>query len=218
MVRPDDASNDPLTSPGHASPLVDPESWPRLLEEVGVDSLLVVIEREMGARLREQMAAEDLWMLTLQHAWRDRARCKWSGVPAFRAWLLAIARNRIKDEIARLDAAKRLDGRATKFSALPADADGSISSLLPAITATPGRLAYYKERARIMAESLAALPADVEPIVRGYLFEQEPMEALAERMGIPLSTARSRFRRGSERYARKLRHLLGISGLESPPS
>lgn len=199
-------------SPLQASPLSDSNRWQQLLEEVGVDSLLVVIEREMGVRLKAHTSAEDIWMLALQQAWRDRNHYQWSGLPKFRSWLLTIARNRLRDEVDRLDAEKRLDGRAKKFSDLPADADGSISALLPSITATPARMAYYKERARIMADALAALSPEHEPIVRRYLFEQEPMEAITQSLGIPVSTGWNRFRKGSALYAKRLKELLSISG------
>jgi RNA polymerase sigma factor (sigma-70 family) len=189
----------------------DPVRWDALLGSVGLDSLLVVIERWMGETLRAHTTAEDILQDTLVHAWQDRERLPWHSPAAARAWLLAIARNRIHDAVDQMQAQKRGGAvHIVPFSAL--ESGTSISQLLPgSTTATPARMAYYRERSKLMEAALAALPADLEPLVRGHLFEQEPMEALAARLGIPPSTAWYRFRKGAEAYAADLEKRLASS-------
>jgi RNA polymerase sigma factor (sigma-70 family) len=198
------------------SPLADAARWPEVVDSVGVPSLLVVIHQRMGARLRASCTAEDIWQQTLAHAWRDRTRFRWDGIARFRAWLLAIANHRIQDELDKLSAGKRAgDASARHFSEMESPS-GSISSFLPGITNTPERLAYYRERAQMMRDALAALPPELEVFVRRHLFDEEPIEAIGESIGVPRSTAFARFRKGSELYARRLRDLLASSGGEQP--
>lgn len=206
-----------MTAPAERppSPLDDPDRWMQIVESVGVESMLVVIHRRMGSRLLACCSPEDIWQQTLAHAWRDRARFRWDGTARFRAWLLAIADHRIHDELDRIHAQKR-EGEvgAQRFSELEASHDRAASSFLPGITTTPERLAYYCERARIMRDALTGLPQDCEPLVRGHLFEEEPIESIAAALGISRTTAYARFRRGAELYAQRLRELLADSDLK----
>jgi RNA polymerase sigma factor (sigma-70 family) len=200
------------------SPLDDPGRWPELLDSVGIDSILVVVEQWMGPLLRKQQDAGDIVQQTLEHAWRDRAGFRWTGYAGFRAWLLSIAKHRIQDALDKMKAQKREgDATATRLSELTPDAEGSISSFLPGITTTPERLAYYKERAQIMRQALASLPPDLEGVVRLKLFEGKSVEEVFEALGISRATMFERFKRGSELYARKLAQLLGESGFDKKP-
>lgn len=198
-------------------PHLDPSRWHELIEGAGVDSILLVIGSWMGERLRGHCSVEDVWQETLLLAWRDRPRFVWQGHKSFRCWLLAIARNRILDLTDYVKARRRGGDVKTVFlSSLPADLDGSISAWLPAVTKTPERLAYYRERARLMEEALRSLDQATAGIVRAYLFADETMPVIANRLSLPLSTAWSRFRSGSIAYARKLEQLLDSSGLQPP--
>jgi RNA polymerase sigma factor (sigma-70 family) len=199
-------------------PHLDAARWDELIEAAGVDSLLVVIQNWMSERLLAQWTVEDVWQETLLHAWRDRAAYQWHGRKAFRTWLLSIARNRIHDAVDHLQARKRGGGLQVEPLASTWGSSSSGASGLPCTSMTPARLAYHRERARLMDQALRSLDPELEAVVRGYLFEQENMTALAHRLGIALSTARYRFRKGSAAYATKLAQLLSISGLRAPPS
>lgn len=88
---PDDLFGDGDPSTG------DPDAWQRLIAALGPAWLLVTIRSRMGANLARRYAPEDVLQEALLHAWRDRARCTWQGVRAFRSWLLQIIDNRRRD-------------------------------------------------------------------------------------------------------------------------
>lgn len=187
-----------------------PESsgdWARAIEAVGPASMLVAIEANLGASLRRKYTAEDVWQETLLHAWRDRARLDWRGPAPFRAWLLEIAWNRIRD-LAAWEAAGKRGGQArTDFlSALKASRDttgGSTEDFLAATT-TPSRIALYREEAEAMKTALDGLEDDVRDVVRLRLFEELTMEEIAARLDIGVSAVRHRFRRGAASYEKRL--------------
>ena len=193
-----DAEDDP-------SPHTDPSRWDQIIEEVGPASVLVVIRSSMSKSLRVHCPPEDLWQETLVLAWRDRAQHCWQGSAAFRAWLFEIARNRIRDAARRIEAEKRGAGRrVAHFSELRGSQSGSLSALLPPDSVTPSRICLHVERASAMEKALAALPPELEPVVRMHLLEGLSMALIAERLGIGLSAAWHRFRKGSKLYARNL--------------
>ncbi len=227
----------PLSLPAKPSPLpVVPETsnpllstsplvWNRLIEGVEPASLLLVIERRMSAGVRALHTAEDIFQEALMHAWRDRHQFEWRGVKSFRSWLLSIIDHRIHDLADRGAAAKRAGDRPTiAFSAL-GDGDAATTTSadpgFPAASTTPSRLAMYREQAETMRLALEGLPEELRDIVRLRLFEQFPLEEIAERMGLGVSAVRHRFRKGSEIYLRRLRAALGSrsasNALESSP-
>ncbi len=203
-----DNMHDPMHDPEEAQPIdpnLDVAHWDHLIESVGPDSILVVIGNWMGERLKNFCSREDIWQEALLQAWRDRENHQWENLKKFRAWLLAIARNRIHDASERMQAKKRGGDQSTReFSTLSESKDAGVSAILPGRSTTPSRIASYRERATLMEVALSSLDEDHASIVRRYLFEEQPMETIAGDLGIPVSTAWYRFRKGSERYAREL--------------
>ena len=189
-----------------------PAVWDHLIEAIGPASLIVVIESRMSAALRRQVAAEDIWQDTLLHVWRDRAKCQWRGVRAFRAWVCTVIENRIRDAAERIGAAKRGGGSApVVFSALQRDASGQTACSAfpgPAGSTTPSRVAVYREQATAMREALNALPEELREVLRLRLFEQASVADAAERLGVTPSVVRHRFRKASTIYQTSLTEAL----------
>jgi RNA polymerase sigma factor (sigma-70 family) len=197
-----------------SAPHADPTQWDRLIESIGADALLVVIEREMGRALGRHVGAEDLWQETLALAWRDREQHRWESVRTYRSWLLGIARHRITDNARRLSAEKRGGAqRIGLFSELTDGEERPLSAFLPAGSTTPSLIAAVRERSRLMSEALASLPPELEPVVRLYLFEERTMESIAAELELGLAAAWYRFRKGSELYAAALEKLRTRAGL-----
>ncbi len=147
-------------------------------------------------------------------AWRDREQHHWQGLRSYRAWLLGIAKNRIRYAAKWMDAKKRGgDHEIETFSSLLASRDGSVSALLPPGSTTPSRTAGCAERAAVMEAALRSLPPELEQVVRLRLFEQLPMRDVAERLGIPPKTAKKRMFRGGTLYRAKLKE--NLSSLRS---
>lgn len=183
-----------------------PGVWDRLIEAIGPASVLVVIDSRLGRRLRAQMTADDIFQEALLRAWRDRGKFEWRGLKSFRSWFLTLADHCVRDAADHHGAAKRGGGRpATPFSALrPHDDSGAPGYAGPVATTTPSRVAMYTEQAAAMHAALDALPEDVRDVVRLRLFEQREMQAIADVLGIGLSAARHRFRRGAALYQQRL--------------
>jgi RNA polymerase sigma factor (sigma-70 family) len=191
-------SSGPLQSGSRLSPHIDPSQWNRLIEEAGPAAMKVVIASSMGRQLRSQCTAEDLWQETLAKAWSARGQYQWRGRAAFRAWLFEIARNRIRDAVRNIQAQKRGAGRpAARFSELESGGSKSASAMLPPDSTTPSRKLMRAEKAAALEKALAALPPDLEPVVRMHLLDGLTMEVIARRLGIGISAAWRRFRKGS---------------------
>jgi RNA polymerase sigma factor (sigma-70 family) len=193
---------------GAEQPHRDTARFDQVVESVGPPSILVLIHQWMGERLRSVCSAEDLWQETLVHAWVDREQHDWQGARPYKSWLLGIARHRIHEAMERLDAKKRGgDAETAAFSTLVNSGAGGLSSLLPAGSTTPSRIASHREEAAVMQTALATLSDELRSVIQLHLFEELTMERVAETLGIPATTAWYRFRKGSAEYARKLEML-----------
>ena len=133
----------------------DASRWAELIEAMNPAALQVVIGSAMSKRLREHCSPEDIWQETLTHAWRDRAQHRWTGLPAFRAWLFEIARNRIRESARTLATEKRGGGlRTARFSELATSSSASISAGLPLDSQTPSRIVSVGEKDVAMQQAL----------------------------------------------------------------
>lgn len=198
----------PAAPSGPDQPHRDPTEWSRLIETLDIASIYVAIGSWLGARLRSQVSIDDLWQETLWLSWRDREQHDWRGLSAFRIWLLSIARHRVLDAARNLGRQKRGGERVTAPFSVIAGTD-SVSSLLPAGSTTPSRVAGHKERALAMEQALETLEPELRAIVQLRLFEEVPMREIATQLQLPLSTAKERLLRGVTRYRHRLRLLLG---------
>jgi RNA polymerase sigma factor (sigma-70 family) len=181
--------------------------WDELIEAIGPASLLVVIEQRMGSKLRRRYGADDVFQEAMLHAWRDRARCEWRGVRAFRSWVLTIIDHRIRD-LADREIAQKRGGSHGEIAASELHA-----GMLPQgmVTTSPSKVAIYREQALAMREALGSLDEEVREVVRLRLFEQRAVAEVAESLGIGESAVRHRFRRGAEMYHARLKVALAGS-------
>ncbi|MBX3464564.1 MAG: RNA polymerase sigma factor [Planctomycetes bacterium] len=196
------------TLPG-TEPHRDPSQWGQLVESLDVASVFVVIGSWLGPRLRTSVAVEDIWQETLWCSWRDRDQHQWRGLSAWRAWLLSIAQNRVRDAGRTWSRAKRGGGLQTApFSTMVASHE-SVSAMLPPGSTTPSRVAGTRERARAMERALEGVEPGLRAVVQLRLFEELPMREVAARLQLPLSTAKERLLRGVTSYRHRLRQILG---------
>lgn len=182
-----------------------PEVWDRLVRGLGPASMIVCIRARMGARLQAKVAPEDIWQDTLLHVWRDRERCEWQGMRAFRRWVLRVADHRIHDAADREGAQKR--GAGVTHEQL----DPTESNLhAPPIVAstTPSKVASDSEHATLMQDALTALDDELRDVVRLRLFEEQLVEDIARELSLGVSAVKHRFRKGAALYHRQLERLL----------
>ncbi len=210
-------STDRSPSPKGTPPHADPRRWDELITRLKPASMVLIIGSSMSRELKQHCSPEDLWQETLSHAWRDRAKHEWRNEVAVRAWLFEIMRNRIREAARSLTSQKRGAGRAARcLTDLRASAATTLSPLLPADSATPSRIVSRAEKARAVEHALSRMPSDLARIMRLHAVEELTMEAIAEKLGLSLSAAWRRYRKGAEIFARFLKSS-GTGGSSARP-
>ena len=178
-----------------------------------LDALSALIERYQDrlyrylVRLvREPATAEDLFQQTWIRV-AERVRT-YDPERSFENWLFTVARNIALDHLRRyrpesLD--EPLPSGDSRSDMLPSEAPGAMEAVLAG------------ERAELLAAAMEALPLIFREVL-GLRFEQDlKLEEIAEVLGIPLSTVKSRLRRGLEDLRIVLSRKLGM-GFEHEPS
>jgi RNA polymerase sigma-70 factor (ECF subfamily) len=123
----------------------------------------------------------------------------WRKAPSFDAsranvstWIFTIARN------LRVDHFRRVGNRAT------ADTDELDGDAMPDDLPQPDDLLLTRQREAGVREAIARLPAEQAHVLRLSFFEEQPHSRIAETLGLPLGTVKSRVRLA----VRHLRRLL----------
>lgn len=155
--------------------------WLGMLEGANPESLIVVITLRMGPALRQRLEPVDVLQESLALAWRDRRSAQFAGVREFRAWLLAIIDNRIRD-LADEAAALKRGGRLLRIS--------HREDLVRSGSSTPSRPAIRIEIAEAMRAALAQVPDDCREVVYLRLFRQMTLREVAEQLGLGLGSVR----------------------------
>ena len=147
--------------------------------------------RRLGA---EDAAAEDMTQEVMLTVWRrahqfDRARA------ALSTWIFTIARNK------RIDAIRR-DRRP--------DYDPDDPALLEEPDASPrgDEVVEAAQMRRIVLGAVDQLPAEQADLLRIFYYEEKSHSVIAEELGLPLGTVKSRLRLAIG----KLRVMMGVGG------
>lgn len=195
-------------------------AWQELVDAMNPASLLVLIQSRMGPDLLRRSTPEDVLQDALMNAWRDRAKVEWRGVRPFRAWLLTVIDNRLRDLADYEHAQKRGGGRSPISIDAPsrgnASSDGQRPQWLVATT-TPSRMAVMREQAVAIRTALESLHPDVRDVVRLRVVEQRTLEQVADQLGMHISAVRRRLVKGAQEYQRLvMKHLSGRSVALTP--
>jgi RNA polymerase sigma-70 factor (ECF subfamily) len=136
--------------------------------------------------VRDAASADDLFQQTWLHVVRQLHR--YDSARSFDTWLFAIAHN------AAMDLLRRRPGESLEDYefALPSGAPDALGRVLAG------------ERAAILAAAMAALPALYREALTLRFEEGMKLEEIAEVTHAPLSTVKSRVRRGLEAMQQKL--------------
>lgn len=175
--------------------------WDDLIESLNPAALILRIESRMSPAVRNRLSPEDIWQETLLHAWRDRERFEWQGLPSFRRWILQIAENRIRDAFDRFSSLRQGGNNAT----FDVHANSSTPGILPFESATPSRVASASETAAAMRDALDSLPDLVREVVRRRVFEEHSHERIANDLGLSSAAVKHRLRSGCALYRERLR-------------
>ncbi|GAB6049665.1 RNA polymerase sigma factor RpoE [Hydrogenophilus islandicus] len=164
------------------------------------------VERLIGRLVRDAAEVEDLAQEAFIKAYR--AIDSFRGESAFYTWLYRIALNTAKNH---LMSAKR---EVATTSATAENDEGESVDLLEGQGSdeTPERLLLTQEIARTVEAAMAELPEELRTAIQLRELDGLSYEEIAETMGCPIGTVRSRIFRAREAIARRLRPLL-----ETPP-
>ncbi|MES2123387.1 MAG: sigma-70 family RNA polymerase sigma factor [Gemmatimonadota bacterium] len=155
---------------------------------------------------REQADAEEVVVDTFAQAWREASRFE-AGRGSVAAWLATIARSRALDSIRSRTRRGRLsDAAAAEGAATDAPAMG-------APLASPVANVIADEQSRRIRDALMELPDSQRAALDLAYFEGLSQSEIAERLGEPLGTVKTRVRLG----LRKLRELLTALAPEGYP-
>lgn len=104
-------------------------------------------------------------------------------------WIFTIARN------ARIDAIRRTS---------KPELDAHEPMLTPEESPRADFLCELKERDARISNALASLPPDQLDVMKMHFFEDEPHSVIAERLGLPLGTVKSRLRLAFDKIRNEL--------------
>lgn len=135
--------------------------------------------------------ADDLVQQTFLACVKSRDRFR--GDSSFRTYLFTAARSKLYDYLDR----RRKEGDAVDYGATSC-ADLGIS---------PSSIVARNERQRLLLLALRELPIDLQIALELYYFEQIRGPELAQVLGVPEGTVRSRLRRGLEILRERLQQL-----------
>lgn len=132
--------------------------------------------------------AEEIAQEVLLTVWRkadqfDRTQASAS------TWIFRIARNR------RIDAARR---------AAKPELDANEPALIPPATAAPDDAAHAASREDRVRAAIASLPEEQVSLLRMAFFEGLSHRDIAERIGVPLGTVKSRLRLAFDKLRKRL--------------
>lgn len=144
-------------------------------------------------RLAGDGSSEDL----VQTTWMQCLRSvdKFNGQSTFRAYLYGIARNVYYEHL-------RVRYRRDRLEDL-------LERSQEQLGASPLAMLAERQEVVIVAHALRRIPIDAQVLFQLYYWEKLPAPALAEMMGIPEGTVRSRLRKAKERIQEKIAELAG---------
>jgi RNA polymerase sigma-70 factor (subfamily 1) len=175
-----------------------------LLERHGA-RIWTEVDRDIGARWRSALDADDVMQVTYMEAFlriRDLAA---RDAATFVAWLRRIAQNNLRDAIKELERKKRPNPAMRVHAPVGATSYVTLVEVLGANTNTPSRHVAQQEAADIIDEMLQRIPPDYAKVVKMYDLEGKPIGDVADAMNRSTGAVHMLRARAHER----LRSLLG---------
>ena len=148
---------------------------------------------------RSRTDAEEVVLETLEQAWRQAQRYERSR-GSLEAWLAVIARSRAFDRM-------RMDQRRARRIVPIEDQPGGALLEAPDEGDSPTDAAEAADARRLVAKALAALPAAQREAVELAFYDGLSHSEVAEKLGEPLGTVKTRIRMGMLKLRDMLRPL-----------
>ncbi len=161
------------------------------------------VQRLIGRMVRDVDLVEDIAQETFFRAYRALAQFR--GDAQFYTWLYRIAVNTAKKSL--LELKRDLTVSENAFKGTDEDETSAIENDLSNFE-TPEALLASKEIAAMVNGAIDALPEDLRQAITLREIEGLSYEEIAQRMGCPIGTVRSRIFRAREAISLKIRPLL----------
>ena len=157
------------------------------------------IAAEMPKRIQGKIDPADIIQVTYEEAFRNIAGFEYRGKGSFPAWLKRIARNRLIDQIRKVDR-----GGAD----VQPDVSDSVAEPVDALNPyrhTPGGSAARRESAAVLEAAIRTLPSEKERrVLELRFFEGLEWESIVSQLGGTKSAARSLCHRALSRLKGRL--------------
>jgi RNA polymerase sigma-70 factor (ECF subfamily) len=154
--------------------------------------------------VRDRTDAETVVLDTFTQAWRDAAR--WDAARgSVASWLLMLARSRALDLL-------RSSGRRARLAPVSVDDAPPAALVAEDAPSDPARGVEASERQTQVAAALGELPEAQRHAIELAFFEGLSHSEIAERLGEPLGTVKTRIRLGMTKLRQLLRHFGETAG------
>lgn len=157
------------------------------------------VRRRLVTIVRDESAAEDLLQEVFLRLWTHAAQ--WSGEGSVAGWLLRIATN---VALNHLRSARRRPVRPLPAAELDNEDDPTSGCLADESALDPAELLERAEALESLRRSVDALPEAKRAVMRMVHEEDMSIADVAERLGIPEGTVKSRLHYAIRRIAREL--------------
>jgi RNA polymerase sigma-70 factor (ECF subfamily) len=188
MLASDDSRTEALRLSGYVTAIAqraDREAFAALFEHFAPRVKSYMMRLGSAAEAAEELAQE-----TLLSVWRKAAAFD-PAKAAASTWIFTIARNLRIDALRRIRPLDALDDPAAQPEA-PAAPDAAVAAV--------------QDEARI-ALAIGALPGEQAEVIRLSFFSDKPHSEIAEQLGLPLGTVKSRLRLAMTRLRAQLADL-----------
>ncbi|NLX06207.1 MAG: RNA polymerase sigma factor [Phycisphaerae bacterium] len=157
------------------------------------------VRQQLLRMLRDQTAADDLAQEVFLRVW-TRAE-QWNGAGPLRAWLLRVATNLTLNHLRSIRRRRQTPLQPPRE---PDDDETEPSMpgwMVDAAALGPDALAEQAERGELVRRLLAQLSDDKREVLRMVHEDQLPLRDVAERLGVPEGTVKSRLHYALRRLA-----------------
>ncbi len=148
--------------------------------------------------VRDRAEAEEILQDAFVRVWR-RAEMYDARMGGPLPWIVRVARNCAIDRLRARRVRATVDAPAIDFAAVEARAPATGIQ-------TPEAAVLIAERRRTLTDALAGLPAEQRQLIEAAFFEGYTHSELAQRLGLPLGTVKTRIRAGMIAMRKRLEH------------
>jgi RNA polymerase sigma-70 factor, ECF subfamily len=168
------------------------------------------VQRHLGQMLRDAVMAEDLVQEVFLRVWM-RAE-QWDGRGEVKGWLYRIATNLALNQLRarrrRPQQPLEAPARAVQKDDWPSNDDSFVPTwLIDAAALEPPALLAATERQHLMQRLVNELPGDKQEVFRLVYDGEMDLHSVADQLGIPAGTVKSRLHYSKKQIARRWREL-----------